>query len=45
MVFSWIVDKYGRKSIFPTITVACGIHFISKFAWILFDETSFEFKW
>jgi dTDP-4-dehydrorhamnose reductase len=45
MSFSWIVDKKGRNAILPVIAVACGIHFVSKFAWILYDTTSFEYKW
>ncbi|KAJ3460943.1 hypothetical protein MRS44_011810 [Fusarium solani] len=45
MSFAWVVDKFGRKAIIPTIAFACGIHFISKFAWLLFDRTSFGFKW
>lgn len=45
MAFSWIVDKGGRKAIVPLIGAVCGVHFISKFAWLLYDETSFAFKW
>ncbi|KAI8716116.1 hypothetical protein NCS52_00904500 [Fusarium sp. LHS14.1] len=45
MSFAWVVDKFGRKAIIPTIAFACGIHFISKFAWLLFDQTSFGYKW
>ncbi|KAL2678508.1 hypothetical protein Neosp_009255 [[Neocosmospora] mangrovei] len=45
MSFAWVVDKFGRKAIVPTIAFACGIHFISKFAWLLFDQTSFGYKW
>lgn len=45
LAFSWIVDKGGRKAIVPLIGAVCGVHFISKFAWLLYDETSFAFKW
>lgn len=45
MSFSWVVDKKGRNAILPVIAVACGIHLVSKFAWILYDTTSFEYKW
>ncbi|KAH7325692.1 major facilitator superfamily domain-containing protein [Stachybotrys elegans] len=44
-VFSWIIDKGGRKAIVPLVSFACGLHFITKFAWIAFDSTSTEYKW
>ncbi|KAH7361672.1 major facilitator superfamily domain-containing protein [Plectosphaerella cucumerina] len=45
LTFAWIVDKGGRRAIVPVIASASALHFISKFAWILYDETSFGYKW
>ncbi|KAJ9145060.1 MFS general substrate transporter [Pleurostoma richardsiae] len=43
--FAWIVDKGGRKAIVPLIGTVCSLHFIAKFAWLLYDRTSFSYKW
>jgi hypothetical protein len=45
LIFAWIVDKGGRRAIVPVIATASALHFISKFAWILYDKTSFGYKW
>ncbi|KAF4122226.1 MFS transporter, ACS family, pantothenate transporter [Geosmithia morbida] len=42
---SWTVDKGGQDAIVPIIGGVCLVHFVAKFAWILYDETSFSFKW
>ncbi|KAM5378134.1 hypothetical protein ACJZ2D_004592 [Fusarium nematophilum] len=43
--FAWIVNKGGRNAIVPVIGGACLVHFVSKFAWLFYDKTSFGFKW
>ncbi|KAJ4263445.1 hypothetical protein NW762_006264 [Fusarium torreyae] len=43
--FAWLVDKGGNKAIVPVIGGACLVHFVAKFAWILYDKTPFGFKW
>ncbi|KAL3292182.1 putative transporter SEO1 [Colletotrichum asianum] len=43
--FSWTIDKGGQKAIAPLIGAVSLLHFISKFAWIVYDQTSFGFKW
>lgn len=43
--FSWIVDKGGRRMMVPVIGAACVVHFVAKFAWILYDTTPFGYKW
>ncbi|KAF9877192.1 hypothetical protein CkaCkLH20_05458 [Colletotrichum karsti] len=45
LAFSWTIDKAGQRAIVPLIGLVSLVHFISKFAWILYDETSFGFKW
>ncbi|KAJ4294316.1 hypothetical protein N0V90_008006 [Kalmusia sp. IMI 367209] len=45
LLFSWTVDRFGKKAIVPLIGSVAVVGVISRFAFVMFDHTSFSYKW
>jgi hypothetical protein len=43
--FSWIVDKWGEKAKIPLFAFVTFMTFIASLGFVLYDHTSFAWKW